>query len=47
MAKRPPDVDRATWLKQRAELWRRRNMILNVLMATAIVVVLLRYCAIV
>ena len=45
MAKRPPGVDRATWLRQRADVWRRRNRILNALMIAAIAAVLLRYCA--
>ena len=45
MAKRPPGVDRATWQSQRAEVWRRRNWILNALMIAAIAAVLLRYCA--
>lgn len=45
MAKRPPDVDRDTWLRDRAELWRRRNRVLNLLMVAAIVVLLYRYLA--
>ena len=45
MAKRPPGVDRATWQSQRAEVWRRRNWILNGLMVATIAAVLLRYCA--
>ena len=35
MGKRPPGVDRETWLRERAAVWRRRNRILNVLMAVA------------
>jgi hypothetical protein len=43
MAKRPPNVDRETWLRERAETWRRRNRVITVLMAVAIAVVLFRY----
>jgi predicted transposase YbfD/YdcC len=45
MSKRPEGVDREDWLHERARVWRRRNRILNVLMAIAIALVLLRYCA--
>ena len=44
MAKRPRGVSRKVWLAERAEIWRRRNMILNGLMLLAIVLVLFRYC---
>jgi len=43
MAKRPEGTDPAQWRLQRAELWRRRNRVLNVLMVLAIVAVLARY----
>lgn len=43
MAKRPADVDRETWLRERSEIWRRRNRMLNILMVAAILVVLWRY----
>ena len=43
MAKRPPGVDRETWLRERREVWRRRNRVLNILMLIAVVVVLARY----
>jgi hypothetical protein len=43
MARRPPHLSREEWLKQRAEVWRRRNRILNVLMLIAIALLLLRY----
>lgn len=45
MAKRPADVDRASWRAERNETWRRRNWILNVLMVAAIIAVLVRYFA--
>ncbi len=45
MAKRPEGVDRKTWVRQRAQVWRRRNIVLNVLMGVAVVAVLIRYCS--
>jgi hypothetical protein len=38
-------MERETWLKERQQTWARRNRILNVLMALAIVAVLVRYCS--
>lgn len=43
MAKRPPGVDPEAWRTQRAEVWRRRNIVLNGLMIAVIVAVLVRW----
>ena len=43
MAKRPEGMDAAEWRAQRAEVWRLRNRVLNLLMVLAIVAVLARY----
>ncbi len=45
MAKRPAEVDRQSWLTQRRQVWRRRNMVLNGLMLLAITALLIRYLA--
>ncbi len=45
MAKRPPGVDPALWREQRAEVWRRRNRVFNVLMIVSVLLVLARYFA--
>ncbi len=45
MAKRPPNVDRKTWIRERAETWRRRNRVITALMIAAIAAVLVRHCA--
>ncbi len=43
MAKRPEGVDPQTWRTQRAQIWRRRNRVLNVLMVAVIFGVLARW----
>ena len=43
MAKRPAGVDTETWRSQRAQVWRRRNIVLNGLMIAVIVAVLVRW----
>jgi hypothetical protein len=45
MARRPAGVDRESWLRERAETWRRRNRVITALMAVAIALVLVRHCA--
>lgn len=36
-------MDRETWLRERREVWRRRNRVINILMGVAIAAVLIRY----
>ena len=43
MARRPAGVDRDEWLRERREVWRRRNRVFNILMLLAVAAVLFRY----
>ncbi len=43
MAKRPAGVHRETWRAERRQVWRTRNLILNLLMILAIALVLARW----
>jgi hypothetical protein len=45
MARRPPGADREVWRAERDQIWKRRNMILNLLMVIAILAVLWRNCS--
>ncbi|MFQ5696862.1 MAG: hypothetical protein ACE5IL_01090 [Myxococcota bacterium] len=43
MARRPPNVDRESWLAERERIWRRRNRWLSLLMLAAIAALAWRY----
>lgn len=44
MAKRPEGADKGQWLVERRRVWKRRNMVINVLMLIVIVAIYVRNC---
>ncbi len=45
MTKKPEQIDRETWQRERAVVWAKRNRVLNFMMVVVVAAIVLRSCS--